>query len=117
MKTGLIFLMLFRFCYQIIIGKKKILVVDDEVFNLMVIINFCKTIDIPIEKALSGKEAIQKIQDAGDYPIDLIFMDVNMPIMDGYETTTELRRLEIEGICKEIIILGLTAYVSKEKKG
>ena len=77
--------------------NKKILIVDDEDFNieaLMIILQYnigIQNIDLVCEKALNGDSAIHKImthvERNGFSCYDFILMDCNMPIMDGYTAT------------------------------
>lgn len=78
--------------------KNKILVVDDNVFNIMTL-QCILTAGYKLEsdKALNGEEAVEAVNDRrlcphceGNY--DLIFMDCNMPVMDGFQATTDIRR-------------------------
>jgi len=94
-----------------------ILLVDDEVFNLMILEKLCSTIDLPVEKAFNGKQALEKVQEIykKGSEIRFIFMDVNMPIMDGYETTKRLKNMVEQKQIQDLIIVGVTAYVSQEK--
>ena len=82
--------------------KKKILVVDDEPFNLLALRSILKTIGIYNLKeicveAMNGKQALEIIvKDVEDNNelyscFDLILMDYQMPIMDGNEATHEIR--------------------------
>ena len=65
----------------------------------MVILEFTFKIDAKAmcRKAFNGQKALKaikkEIQETGKNPFRLIFMDCNMPIMDGYEATTEIRKL------------------------
>jgi CheY-like chemotaxis protein len=66
---------------------KKILLVDDDAgFNFLNRITLQENgIDCPVDIALNGKEALQYISASpGDCP-DVILLDLNMPVMDGFE--------------------------------
>ena len=60
--------------------------------------------------AEDGRQAVQKMDNSPHY--DLILMDVQMPVMDGYEATTKLR----ESGFTQIPIIGLSANAMKEDK-
>ena len=99
-----------------IVRRKKVLIIDDEVFNLLIVETFCKSLGVVTERAFNGKEALDKVKEQGrDSRFRLILTDINMPIMDGYEMTVQLRNLMDEGIVPDTRIVGVTAYVSKEK--
>jgi len=101
-----------------LMNPASILIVDDEVFNLMILENYCKSAQLRTERAYNGKEALQKVQDIyrKGQRFDMVLMDVNMPIMDGYQTTVNLRNLMASHeIHNDVIIIGVTAYVSKDK--
>ena len=78
----------------------KILIVDDEKFNCDIIEGFLMILNFEnykdrIEFAYNGEEAINRVKDAiqdGDpYRFHLILMDCNMPFVDGYEATSQIR--------------------------
>lgn len=71
----------------------KVLVVDDVDINLFVVKEILSFYGLEIDLATSGAEAIEKVKN-GNY--DLVFMDHLMPIMDGVETTREIRKWEEE---------------------
>jgi CheY-like chemotaxis protein/HPt (histidine-containing phosphotransfer) domain-containing protein len=85
----------------------RVLVVDDSTVNRKVVEGFLKTLDIAVEEAGSGVEAIDK---AGKTKYDIIFMDHLMPDMDGMETTARIRALPG---CKHVPIIALSANVSE----
>ena len=98
--------------------KSRVLVVDDEVFNIIVIENFCKSLGILVEKALNGEEALMKLKACSSdrrSPIKAIFMDINMPVKDGYQATKEIQEMINNGEVERVPVIGVTAYGSKEK--
>ncbi|MCR5791639.1 MAG: response regulator [Lachnospiraceae bacterium] len=83
----------------------KVLVVDDNQMNLNVAVGLLEPLQMQVDTALSGEEAINKaISDR----YDIIFMDHMMPRMDGVEATHILRNLESEYLNK-VPIIALTA--------
>jgi CheY-like chemotaxis protein len=65
------------------------------------------------EVACNGKEALQKFA-SGKY--SLILMDVEMPVMDGHETTRRIRALEHEKNLPHQIIIAMTAHAVRGEK-
>lgn len=86
--------------------EAEILVVDDNAINLTVVQGLLNPLDMNIETALSGKEAVTKIMEKR---YDIIFMDHMMPEMDGVETTRVIRRML--GTNGQVPIIALTANV------
>ncbi len=82
------------------------LLVDDNKLNIIVLKKFLLDIGIPSDTAENGKIALEKIQD-NNY--QLIFMDIHMPEMDGWEATRIVRQTN-----KDVIIFGLSANVTSE---
>ena len=82
----------------------RVLLVDDNAINLTVAEGLLEPLQMTVDKALSGKEALEKIE---EHDYDLIFMDHMMPDMDGVETTRVIRRFHPE--YNEIPIIALTA--------
>jgi len=85
----------------------RVLVVDDSTVNRKVAEGFLKTLDITVEEAESGIEAIEKV---GKAKYDIIFLDHLMPDMDGMETASRIRSLPG---CKHVPIIALTANASE----
>lgn len=85
-------------------GRKKILVVEDNLDNRRILVYRLKRIgEFDIVEASNGQEALARIESE---PPDLIFMDLKMPVMDGWEATRRIRALEAG---KAIPIIALTA--------
>ncbi len=90
------------------IGYKKILIVEDKKLNQLVTSEMLKSRwkKLEIEFADDGKAAVEKIKDK---KYDLVLMDVQMPVMDGYEATRIVRN-ELKISYSELPILAITAY-------
>lgn len=87
--------------------KKKVLLVDDSENNRLVVKVFLEDYAIIIDEAENGQVALEKM-DGEHY--DLVFMDISMPVMDGYDTIEELRRREMEGSIPQMSVIAMTAY-------
>lgn len=90
---------------------KTVLVVDDSRVNILVAQGLMKKYEMKIETAMSGKEAIEKVQ-ATDY--DIIFMDHMMPEMDGVEAMHIIRGLGEK--YSKLHIVALTANAISESR-
>lgn len=94
-------------------NKLHVLLAEDNQVNQALVIGLLKKFGHHVEVAENGRIAVDKWQ-SGQY--DLILMDVDMPVLNGYTATTEIRALELPN--QRIPILGLTAHVmqgSREK--
>jgi CheY-like chemotaxis protein len=92
----------------------RVLVVEDNRFNQMVAVDSLQS-SIPsvfIELVENGKLAIQKLETTA---FDLVLLDLQMPEMDGYETTAYIRN-EMQPPQKMIPIIALTANATKTEK-
>ncbi|MBN2350390.1 MAG: response regulator [Bacteroidales bacterium] len=90
------------------LNNKTILVVDDEELNWLLIKANLEDTNAEIIWARLGQEAIDIV--LSGKKIDLIFMDMKMPIMDGYETTRQIKLIN-----NEIPIVAQTAYALQEE--
>jgi len=87
----------------------NVLVVEDvEMSRDYIKEMFSVSFSINCDTAINGKEAVEKVQNNS---YDLIFMDVRMPIMNGYEATKEIRKLN-----KDVPIICMSADVYEEDK-
>ena len=95
--------------YEFIAPDANILIVDDNPVNLTVAQGLLKPLQIKIETAQSGKEAIRKVSQR---MYDLIFMDHQMPDLDGIKTTHIIRRFHEE--YASVPIIAFSAQTSTE---
>ena len=84
--------------------SRRILVVEDQEDNRHIIRDMLSALDYELAEAENGVEALAAI--AKQKP-DLILMDIQLPIMDGYETT---RRIKAQPRMKDIPIIAVTSY-------
>ncbi|HKG06369.1 MAG TPA: ATP-binding protein, partial [Pedobacter sp.] len=90
---------------------RKILVVDDNEINLLIASRMLGKWGLALDFAADGREAIEKVS-ANRY--DLILMDIRMPGLDGFETTTLIRQMEGDYF-KMVPIIALTASTLQDE--
>jgi len=88
-------------------SKPFVLVVEDNTINQRVMSAFLKREGVTFEMANNGQEAINK---CSRYHYDAIFMDINMPIVDGYTATRSIRDMEGKSECAPTPIIAMTAH-------
>jgi two-component system, cell cycle response regulator DivK len=84
--------------------SKRILVVEDQEDNRQIIRDLLATTDYELCEAENGEEALAAV--AKQRP-DLILMDIQMPVLDGYEAT---RRIKADPALRSIPIIAITSY-------
>jgi CheY-like chemotaxis protein len=90
---------------------KSILVVDDNEINILIANRILSKMGFVLEFASNGHEAIEKVMNR---QFDLIFMDIKMPGIDGYETTSIIRELDGDYF-KKVPIIALTASTFQDE--
>ncbi|MET0505002.1 MAG: response regulator, partial [Luteibacter sp.] len=92
-----------------VLEGRRVLVVEDDVRNVYALINILEPRGCVLTVARNGQEALDALKKASETPgqaIDLVLMDVMMPVMDGLTATREIRR---EFRWKKLPIIALTA--------
>jgi len=88
---------------------KKVLIVDDDIKNIFVLDTALQEHDMNIDHAKNGKEALDFLKN--NQNIDIVLMDIMMPIMNGYEAIKQIRKDNIN-----IPIIAVTAKSLKDDK-
>lgn len=87
---------------------KRILLAEDNELNREIAMEILGSTGIEVEPAVNGREALDKFQNSQPGYYNLIFMDIQMPVMNGYETTRSIRALSHTD-AKTIPIIAMTA--------
>jgi len=90
---------------------KKVLIVDDDMRNVFALASILKKKKMDIYKAEDGSKALEILDRVPN--MDLILMDIMMPVMDGYETTKKIRSRQD---FRKLPIIALTAKAMKEDR-
>ena len=127
-----LFLSELRRCLNSIIGKEKeeveekrrkpvtfrtgrILLAEDNELNQEIAMELLKDAGFRTEVARNGREAVDMLKEAGPGYYQVILMDIQMPVMNGYDAAREIRGLEDPAL-SSIPILAMTANAFEEDK-
>ena len=95
-------------------AQNRLLLAEDNELNREILKELIRETGISIEEAVNGKEAVRLVQNNPEDYFDLVFMDVQMPEMDGYEAAGRIRQYEKKLKRKHLPIIALTANVFAE---
>lgn len=105
-----------------IIAGKKVLLVEDNQMNIMVAEKFLKKWELRVEVAHNGQEGVEMMR---ENKYDLVLMDLQMPIMDGYKATRKIRTFDektpiialtasaLLKVRQDVIAAGMNDYITK----
>ena len=97
----------------------RVLLVEDNEINMEIAEEFIRYFGVDIEKVWNGLEAVERIKAVAPDYYDLVFMDIQMPHMDGYEATQEIRKFEKEqgDTHLPIVAMSANAFIEEINKG
>jgi len=90
------------------LDKFRILVAEDNITNQMVAMGILKKTGVRVDAVANGQEAVTALE---QIPYDLVFMDVQMPVMDGYDATRAIRSPDSKVRNRNIPVIAMTAHV------
>ena len=92
---------------------KRILLAEDIVVNRVILAELLAETNVVIDEAENGRRAVEIFAAAPPWYYDLVLMDIQMPLMDGYEATKNIRALQRPD-AKDVPIVAMTANAYKE---
>ncbi len=99
------------------LSQYRALIVDDALLNRKILYTFLEKTGIKMEEAASGEEAIEKYMDSPVGFYNIIFMDIHMPNMNGYETAEKIRRSnKMDALTVPIIAVTADAFKETEER-
>ncbi len=91
--------------------KKRVMVVDDDKITIRMCEFILKKQNYEVVTALSGKKCLEYLRNDDNPPVDCIVLDIEMPLLNGYNTLSSIRQSEK---LKNIPVMFLTASATQE---
>ncbi|TAK98621.1 MAG: sensor histidine kinase [Aquabacterium sp.] len=91
----------------------RVLVVEDNVLNQQLAIELLSRRGARVDVAVNGIEALERLRQGGGASYDVVLMDLQMPVMDGYETTREIRN---DPSLTHVPVIAMTAHAMAEER-
>ncbi len=95
------------------LSGRRVLLAEDNDLNAEIATEILKTTGVTVDVACDGAVAVDMIRERGDIRYDMIFMDIQMPKMNGYDATRAIRNLGCD-YCKSVPIIAMTANAFAE---
>ena len=95
--------------------NKHILLVEDNELNREIALEILTNCGFCIDTAENGVEAVEKVKNSTEEMYDLVLMDIQMPVMDGYEATRQIRAIDNSALSR-VPIIAMTANAFSEDK-
>ena len=92
---------------------KRLLLVEDMQINREMAAMMLQQAGFEVETAADGREAVDKVRLSSGQPYDAVLMDIQMPVMDGYEATRQIRALP-DGKLSDLPVIAMTANAFEE---
>ena len=87
--------------------QKTVLLAEDNQVNALIAVTMLEQVKLKVEHVTTGAAVLERVKKK---TYDLILMDINMPEMDGYSATEQIRQWEVEGIIRQHMpIIAMTA--------
>ena len=93
--------------------NRRVLIVEDNELNMEIAIEIFKMAGMETDTAENGAEAVDKFTEHEENYYDMIFMDIQMPVMNGYEATAAIRAMD-RSDAKHVPIVAMTANAFAE---
>jgi CheY-like chemotaxis protein len=97
----------------IVLPPLKVLVADDDEYNLLVMRRYLPSPPLTVRTEANGRAALDALE---GFPADVIFMDLEMPVMDGYEAVARIRERERATGAKPAGIVAFSSHDDEESK-
>lgn len=97
------------------LSGRRALLVEDNMLNAEIAMDILEMTGLAVEHVVDGAEAIERINECEDGYYNIIFMDIQMPRVNGHEATHAIRGMERD-YCKKVPIIAMTANAFAEDK-
>ena len=95
------------------LAGKRVLLVEDNDINAEIATLVLSEFGLAVERACNGQEGVNRVIEKGDGYYDVVLMDIQMPVMNGYEATKQIRSLDSE-YAKKLPVVAMSANAYEE---
>lgn len=94
---------------------RRVLLVEDNELNQEIAATILEEAGLTVAMASDGAQAVEQVKNSAGAPFDLVLMDIQMPVLDGYEATQEIRRLD-DPLLARVPIIAMSANAFEEDR-